>query len=419
MFLVASGYTRHLFGLCFLLALLLFQGCSDGGDSKNRPALPPAELASLAESISSVNGGRAAVLHITTAEGKAWDVVAGMADVESETEAKVGDLAEIGSISKVFLAVTVLRLIEQGVLSLEDPLSQWFDEAQLNALTANNGEQLVLRHLLNHSSGIGDYLNFAPDNTVLEAYGVTGDITYMPEDLIERTIALTANPVDPEGHQFPWFTPQNANGASYPDYDAIPYSAYSNTGYAMLGIIVQAVTGERYEDMIRQEIITPLGLDNTGFGTDGVRADLTGYALGLEVSGEGPVETSPTLSWSAGQIISTPQDLARFILAALNGELFDKPDTLELWKTQHYKPMFEQTPYGLGIYMNPIEGVGTVYGHDGQVFGAVSLVVQHIATGDVYVAAVNNSQYVSVDDNASASIWELVQKLHKIAEDNR
>jgi len=242
----------------------------------------------------------------------------------------------------------------------------------------------------------------------------------MPEDLIEITVELTRNPVDPE-HQFPWFTPQNADGNSYPDYDSIPFSAYSNTGYVMLGMIVQAVTGERYEDMIRQEIIDPLGLGDSGFGTDGVQADLTGYALGLEVSGEEPVFSSPTLTWSAGQIISTPSDLARFLSALYNGELFDQPETLEMWKTEYYKPLFQvqELPYGLGIFMREIDEVGTVYGHDGQVLGAVALVAYDVATGDVYSAAVNNSQYASVDGTADASIWELVQKLHKIAADNR
>jgi D-alanyl-D-alanine carboxypeptidase len=398
---------------------LLF-GCTDSSDSSRAKDETPSELVSLAEDISSANGERAAILHILTAEGKTWGVVAGMANVVTQTPAKLDDLVEVGSVSKVFLAVTVLRLVEQGTLSLEDPLTQWFDETQLDALTTGNGAQLVLRHLLNHSSGIGDYLNFAPDETVLETYGVTGERSYMPEDLIEFTVELTHNPVDPE-RQFPWFTPQNADGNSYPDYDSIPSSAYSNTGYVMLGMIVQAVTGERYEDMIRQEIIDPLGLENTGFGTDGVRPDLTGYALGLDVSGEEPVISPPTLTWSAGQIISTPSDLAHFLSALYNAELFDQAETLEMWKTKYYKPLFQETHYGLGIYMNKLDGVGTVYGHDGQAFGAVALVAYDVTTGDVYSAAVNNSQYVSVDGTADpdSSIWGLVPKLHEIAANNR
>jgi D-alanyl-D-alanine carboxypeptidase len=120
-------------------------------------------------------------------------------------------------------------------------------------------------------------------------------------------------------------------------FDPVIGAAYSNTGYVMLGMIVQAVTGERYEDMIRQEIIDPLGLEDTGFGTDGVRPDLTGYALGLDVSGEEPVISSPTLTWSAGQIISTPPDLAHFLSALYNGELFDQAETLEMWKTKFLK----------------------------------------------------------------------------------
>ena len=132
--------------------------------------------------------------------------------------------------------------------------------------------------------------------------------------------------------------------------------------------------------MIRQEIIDPLGLEDTGFGTNEVRPDLTGYALGLDVSGEEPVISSPTLTWSAGQIISTPPDLAHFLSALYNGELFDQAETLDMWKSEYYKPLFQETPYGLGIYMREMDGVGTVYGHDGQVLGAVALVAYTVPT---------------------------------------
>jgi len=411
---------RYAFTAFFLACLST--GCSDDSDSKSSTppeVVAPTALVDLAESVSAANGDRAVILHVSTAGGTIWDVVAGKADVQGDVDARLGDKVEIGSISKVFLAVTVLRLVEQGILGLDDPVSQWIDVAQLDALTDGNGQLVRLRHLLNHALGMGDYLNFADDNTVLEFYGITGERSYTPEELIQQTIEITNNPVSQDPlYQFPIFTPQDAEGNSYPDYDAIPFSWYSNTGYVMLGMIVQMVTGEPYEDMIRQEIIDPLGLDDTGFGTRSMQSDLTGYALGLEVSGEQPVVMSPTLSWSAGQMISTTTDLGRFISAAINGELFEDPATLSLWKEQYYKPLSKAIPYGLGIMRWEFDGVGTVFGHDGQVFSAVALMAYEAGTGNVYTAAVNNSQYVSVDGDDAPSIWELFLKMRQIALEN-
>jgi D-alanyl-D-alanine carboxypeptidase len=404
-----------------LIAVLALTGCSDGSDGKGHNTPPPEALVSLAQDVSRANGGRAAILHVTTAEGKTWEVAAGLADANAEREAKSSDIVEIGSISKVFLAATVLRLVERGLLGLDDPVSQWINLADLDALTGGNGALIRLRHLLNHSTGMGDYLNFSDDdNVVLETYGITGDTVFAPQELIDRTIDLTEQPVA-GGKTFPVFTLQDYKGESYPDYDALPISWYSNTHYVMLGLIVEAVTGERYEDIIRQEVIESLGLKDTSFGTDGVRADLRGYALGLAASGENPVTMSPTLSWAAGQTLSTVADLAIFVGALYKGELFDRAETLELWKNQYFKPLQGEVPYGLGIMRFDLYGpeAGVFYGHDGQVLGAVALMAYHVETGDVYTAAVNNSQYRSVDSGEGGSTWELAPKLRQIADANR
>ena len=226
-----------------LIAVLALTGCSDGSDGKGHNSPPPEALVSLAQDVSRANGGRAAILHVTTAEGKTWEVAAGLADANAEREAKSSDIVEIGSVSKVFLAA----------------------------------------------------------------------------------------------------------------------------------------------------------------------------------SGENPVTMSPTLSWAAGQTLSTVADLAIFVGALYKGELFDRAETLELWKNQYFKPLQGEVPYGLGIMRFDLYGpeAGVFYGHDGQVLGAVALMAYHVETGDVYTAAVNNSQYRSVDSGEGGSTWELAPKLRQIADANR
>ena len=308
-------------------------------------------------------------------------------------------------------------MVEEGMLSLDDPIEQWIDPAQLDELSGGFADELLLRHLLNHSTGIGDYLNFDTDESTLRTYGVDGTTVYMPQDHIDKTLELTREPVNP-AFAFPAFTRENADGQSYPSYDAIPFSSYSNTGYVMLGMIIEAVSGDRYEDMIRQMVLEPLGLEDTGFGTEDAQADLTGYALGLDFSGEDPVYMSPTLSWAAGQTISTTADLTKLVKGIVEGSLFKEDATLNMWKNQYYKALNGSLPYGLGVFMLDIDGVGTVYGHEGQVFGAVALVAYDTTTGDAYSAAVNNSQYQSYKGD-QPSIWELAAALRQIADDNR
>jgi D-alanyl-D-alanine carboxypeptidase len=110
------------------LMVTLLIGCSDGSDrSKDStpPSLdpPPAGLVTLAKQLSESNGGRAVILHVASGGGRTWDVATGLADVAAETDASTEEQVEIGSVSKVFLAVTILGLVEQGVIALDDPLT--------------------------------------------------------------------------------------------------------------------------------------------------------------------------------------------------------------------------------------------------------------------------------------------------------
>ena len=98
--------------------------------------------------------------------------------------------------------------------------------------------------------------------------------------------------------------------------------------------------------------------------------------------------------------------------------MFDEQETLELWKNEYIKSLFDEIPYGLGIMRWEMDGIGTVFGHDGQTFSAVALMAYDAGTGNVYTAAINNSQYKSVENGNPGSVWELVPLINQIVQDN-
>ena len=155
----------------------------------------------------------------------------------------------------------------------------------------------------------------------------------------------------------------------------MPGAFYSNTGYVMLGMIIEKVSKMSYEDYVGEKILKPLGLANTGFGTRDAKSDFTGYATGITT---GPVAMSPSFAWSAGAVITTASNLADFLEAALAGKLFKQQSTLEFWTKERFLPLMgvDFLPkYDHGL-MHKTLGELEIYGHDGQTFGATALAIR-------------------------------------------
>ena len=148
---------------------------------------------------------------------------------------QVTDALEIGSITKSFTAAVALQLQEEGVLSLDDPLTQWLPEM---AAQVPNGEQMTLRQLVSHSSGIWDY-----GDPILEAGATDTSLrqkTFSPEEIMAYVL-------------------ENGN----PEFDPGEDQAYSNTNYILLGMALEAATGQSMAELYQTRIFTPLGMANT------------------------------------------------------------------------------------------------------------------------------------------------------------
>ncbi|GAB0167982.1 serine hydrolase domain-containing protein [Lysinibacillus sp. CTST325] len=226
-------------------------------------------------------------------------------------------LYQIASLSKTFTAVAVMQLVEKELLNLDHPISQYFPDFP-------NGETITISHLLSHSSGIPDYLktDFKFDYSK----------EWNPYDIVN-----TVKDSELE------FTP----GKSF---------SYSNTGYVVLGLIIEKVSGQSYANYIEEHIFEPSNMLNSIFT---VPADIP-KAEG-HVEGEVGPFMHNSAAYAAGDIISTAEDLDLFDRALRNNVLISK-ETSELMSTTHAKKFPNQ--YGYGWYTQDVMGKKAV-GHPG------------------------------------------------------
>ncbi len=227
----------------------------------------------------------------------------------------------IGSITKMFTAVMVLQLVEEGKLKLTDTLDTFFPQIP-------NSKKITVAQILAHRSGIHDSIVDKNLRTSPQTTAMTRD----------EMLALIAK--------------------GTPDFEPDAKHAYSNSGYLVLGLVLEKVTGKTYAELLAKQITSKIGLDDTYVATGNIdvskNESLTYFNLGGDWK---PVpETHPSLLFSAGAIVSTPNDLVRFIQALFDLKLISR-ESLASMRTMRD---------GEGIGMEPFTFAGkTFYGHTG------------------------------------------------------
>jgi D-alanyl-D-alanine carboxypeptidase len=307
-----------------ILALLVVGGC--GGDRVSR-------LSGSVEKVAAAGAPGALVL---VRDGEAsWSAATGFADVDARRELRAGDRFRVGSVTKTFVATVVLQLVAEGRLGLDDPVA-----GVLPGLLPD-GDRITIRHLLAHRSGLAD---IAADPAVLK--GSRSD--WSPR----RLIALVSR--------------QPRTSAPGGDF------RYSSTNYLVLGLVVEHVTGRSLSFELARRIIQPLHLSDTELKSGRILgAHVHGYELpshqGL-VDPAGKLHDLDTRSarWAgaSGDLVSTAEDVARFLGALLGGDLLP-PAQLRSMET--VRPL-----YGLGLAVYPTR-CGRAWGHTGNVNGVVTI----------------------------------------------
>ena len=268
----------------------------------------------------------------------------------------------IASVTKTYVAATALRLWEEGKLDLEAPIARYIDPAFASTLEEDgyDADTITVRQLMSHTSGMADHAQTQDFfDTILKD---PGHMWTRGEDL--RGLVDWTDPVGTPGERF----------------------SYSDTGYVLLGHIIEKQSGMKLAVAAR----TYLGLDALGLPDT--------YWEIMEV-GEGTAdrrahqmfEGMDTYGWSAsldlyggGGIVSSPRDMARFFQALFSGSVFKKAGTLEMMLSADGLP--SDSPYRLGVFVKEYEGV-TYYEHSGF-WG--TLAIYNPATGAAYGGAVTD-----------------------------
>ena len=290
----------------------------------------------------------------------------------------------IASVTKTYIATVILQLAEEGLLELDDTVDLW-----LNPLPNVDGRATV-RQLLNHTSGVFD---FAEHPDYVSAMMADPTRRWSPE------ATITAFVLDP-----------------YADPGAVFH--YSNTGYLLLGMIIEVANGSRVSTAIRDRILRPLDLDHTYFALEeeieGVTAhpwadfDLDGV---LEDISYAPRTSGESTAWAAGALYSSAEDVVRFLRALIEGGLLSTASRTSMLDVQ---PATQSVGYGLGVQevYDFIDGRSGI-GHDGGTYGYTARMICLPEQG-VYVALLLN--HSSMDPaHDYATVHDITRQLARVA----
>jgi D-alanyl-D-alanine carboxypeptidase len=357
--------------LCALTVVAVFGAVLLGGwgSSRSRHAIgfDPARRAAIGNALRALiaTGVPGAVMFARDDRG-AVVMAAGVSDIATATPMSTAARFRVASITKSFIAVVVLQLVADGSFSLDEPVDQ-----VVPGLLAPAFSGITVRELLDHTSGLPD---FADDWRWYWPYfhGDPGH-RWKPRQLLAFAVA----------HR-PLFEPGLRWG-------------YSNTNYVVLGLIVEAVTGQRLGAEIKERLITPLGLRSTTFDTGSKPPPQ--LAHGYTQFDSYIVDStrfSPSAWWAAGAIVSSASDLARFYGALLHGYLL-APRLMAAMETltPTGKP---GVGAGLGLFRT--RSIATLspalsnrcsagWGHSGQIDGYLSAAFASRDAGRQYVLLID------------------------------
>jgi D-alanyl-D-alanine carboxypeptidase len=288
----------------------------------------------------------------------------GMADTAGKKPMSADMVLRLGSITKQFTAVAILMLAEEGKLALTDDITRFFPDYP------TGGKKITVEHLLTHTSGIVSYTG-KPDYVA----GMAKDMS-----VAAMIDSFKNDPLD--------FEP----GTSY---------RYNNSGYFLLGAIIEKVSGQPYAKFVEQRIFVPLGMKDTAY--EGHERGKAHPARGHTRDGEGYGASAPlsmTQPYAAGSLVSTVDDLARWDAAISQGKLL-KAASWQRAFTPYTLASGKSTGYGYGWEMGKLQGVPMV-AHGGGINGFSTFALR-LPEQKVFVAVLSNTDGGMVSPGLVAS----------------
>jgi D-alanyl-D-alanine carboxypeptidase len=287
----------------------------------------------------------------------------GYTNIDSKQKPNKDTKYRIGSISKLFTATIIFKAIEEGKLSLDQAIENYFPEIK-------NADKISISNLLNHRSGIH---SFTDNKEVFLSYHTQA-----------KTEAEMVKIIAEGGSDFK------------PDEKA----AYSNSNYVLLSYIIEKLYNNPYGKILEDKIAKPLNLNNTFFGSKINVVNNESFAYRFEKKWKTTEETDPSIDMGAGGIVSTPPDLVRFVEALFNSKLLSA-ESVEKMKTI-------RDNFGMGLFKTEYYDKVS-YGHNGEIDGFVS-VLRYFPNENIAFAITSNGLNYSMNSITVTIVNSLFNK---------
>jgi D-alanyl-D-alanine carboxypeptidase len=275
-------------------------------------------------------------------DGSIWKSGSGLAQISPDEASGAQIPYVVGSITKTFVTAAVMQLEEDGKLSIDDPLANWLPDYP-------RAGQITLRELLGHTSGVYNYFEYPTYNK--KVFQTQKTHYWTPQEILDDFV-----------------------GAPYCDPGTCFH--YSNTGFVLLGMVLEKVTGLPVGKVLKQRFFKPLGLRSTYF--QGTAAPPASSAQGYlyskgawhewsDTTNYRPTISAASVAWSAGGIVSSARDIAKWAAALYGGHVVSDADLAQM-EDFTYSPDSNGT-YGLGTWSRVDKNGVRMFGHTGSLRG--------------------------------------------------
>jgi D-alanyl-D-alanine carboxypeptidase len=332
---------RRLLGGALATGLAIGALAGTGVPAHSAEAAGRSRLPAILQRLTTDDGAPGALLDVRDRHGRTV-LTSGVGDVRSRTPVPRDSSFRIGSVTKPFVATVVLQLVGEHRVVLDAPVERYLPGVVRGH--GNDGRRITVRQLLQHTSGLPDYLDYVTPQDILKDPLAHHDL----RDMVD--VALAHHRVFKPGRHW----------------------KYSNTNYLVAGLLIESVTGHPYGDEIQRRIIEPLGLHATSVPGD--NPTISGpHPRGYVRPGEGAplmdvTELNTTVAGPGGGMISSGADLSRFMEALLGGRLLEPAQLREMMRTRPTGNA-DGRAYGLGLESRPLPCGGLYWGHTGDMLG--------------------------------------------------
>lgn len=294
--------------------------------------------------------GPGGVFTVTQKGKKIYEKAYGKANVELDVNLIPNNVFQIGSMTKQFTAVAILMLEQQGKINVNDPISKYIKDYP-------NGNKITIHHLLTHTSGIKDFTKMKSISTIAQK-------EMKPEMMVDF---FKNEPTD--------FTPGEK-------FD------YNNSGYVLLGYLIELISGDSYDNFIIKNIFDKVGMTHSYYASD--RKIIPQRAYGYQKKESGYVNKTMinfSVPFSSGSLMSTAEDMQKWQNALNKNILLNSEEAKKVFQKYRLNNGEEFT-YGYGWHLKDINGIG-IREHGGSIFGFKSMAV-YIPSEDIYVTGFSN-----------------------------